>query len=63
MLKGRLNPGDTKRVLVIVNGKKYSGEKISPEQVKSLEVLKDKTAEQLWGKDGKNGALIITTKE
>jgi len=36
---------------------------ISPEAIASIEVLKDKSATDLYGKRGENGVIVITTKK
>ena len=48
---------------MIVDGKKYDGKKITPDEVKSLELLKDKVAVAIHGKEGENGVIILTTKK
>ena len=37
-------------------------ETISPNEINKVEVLKDQKAIQLYGKDGQNGVIIISTK-
>ncbi len=37
--------------------------KLYPNNIKSVTVLKDNAAKSLYGEGGKNGAVIITTKE
>ena len=55
---------DGEQPLVIVDGKevleKDALSKISPERIKSISVLKDKTATAIYGEKGKNGVIIIT---
>ena len=55
---------DGEQPLVIVDGKevleKDALSKISPERIKSISVLKDKTAMAIYGEKGKNGVIIIT---
>lgn len=36
---------------------------ISPEEIESIEVLKDESATAIYGEKGKNGVVIISTKE
>jgi TonB-dependent SusC/RagA subfamily outer membrane receptor len=36
---------------------------IKPQDIKSIEVLKEQSAMSLYGDKGKNGVIIITTKE
>ena len=50
------------RPLVIVDGKEVSDtSEIKAEEIKNIQVLKDKSAEIIYGKRGKNGVVIITT--
>ena len=55
---------DGEQPLVIVDGKevleKDTLSKISPERIKSISILKDKTATAIYGEKGKNGVIIIT---
>jgi len=54
-------PGDK---LFIVNGKETKNLKnISSDDIKSISILKDEAAEKLYGKRGRNGVMIITTKK
>jgi TonB family protein len=51
--------------LVILDGKEIpSGDmdKISPDQIESISVLKDKSATIMFGDKGKNGVILITSK-
>jgi TonB-dependent SusC/RagA subfamily outer membrane receptor len=55
-----------KDVLYIVDGKKVTIEeanKINPNDIEAINVLKDKSATAVYGEDGKNGVIIITTKK
>jgi TonB-dependent SusC/RagA subfamily outer membrane receptor len=38
-------------------------QKIDPEKLETVEVLKDKQAIEVYGEKGKNGVIIITTKK
>ncbi len=53
--------------LIIVDGEKMTKDfdvnSISPADIESLNVLKDKTATDRYGEDGKNGVISIMTKE
>ncbi len=50
--------------LYIVDGKEVSSiDNINPNQIESIEVLKDKSATDLYGEKGKNGVIIVTTKK
>lgn len=54
---------DLKNVLTIVDGKEYKKDpnNIPPKEIKSITVLKDKTAISKYGDKGKNGVLLVTT--
>jgi beta-lactamase regulating signal transducer with metallopeptidase domain len=58
--------GSTKNApLYIVDGKKISAKKaakINPDDIESMEVLKDEFAIEKYGKKGKNGVVIIKLK-
>jgi TonB-dependent SusC/RagA subfamily outer membrane receptor len=52
--------------LYIVDGKKISNDemtKISPDKIESISVLKDDAAISVYGKDGANGVIVVTTKK
>jgi hypothetical protein len=50
--------------LLIVDGKEVDDiNSISPENIDAFKVLKDKKAIEKYGKKGKNGVIIITTKK
>ncbi|KJD35628.1 hypothetical protein PW52_07705 [Tamlana sedimentorum] len=58
--------GLPKDLLVIVDGKEIDSEKLidlNPDEIKSVNVLKDATAIKEYGEKGKNGVIIIETKE
>lgn len=58
------NPRDLP--LYIVNGKKKSFkevEKLGPDQIESIDVLKDKELIAEYGEEGKNGVVIISLKK
>ena len=53
-------------LLIIVNGKEMAAEeadKISPDQITKVKVLKGEAAKALYGDKGKDGAVLITTKK
>ncbi|UMB60439.1 hypothetical protein MHL31_15325 [Lutibacter sp. A80] len=57
---------EKEKPLVFVNGKETSYEnieKISPENIKSISVLKDDSAIKKYGEKAKKGVIEITTKE
>ncbi|UIR56325.1 TonB-dependent receptor plug domain-containing protein [Sphingobacterium sp. SRCM116780] len=51
--------------LVILDGKIYDGEvnSIKPDNIESIEVLKDASATDLYGVKGGNGVILITSKK
>ena len=53
--------------LIILDGKRmpdnYGINSISPDNIESIEVLKDESATTNYGEAGKNGVIIITTKK
>ena len=57
--------GDLENPLVIVDGKRSSMEALQtldPQTIDHIDVLKDKASIELYGEEGKNGVIIITTK-
>ena len=59
---------DTDKPLIVLDGveKGFGMDVIStikPQDIKSIEVLKEQSAMSLYGDKGKNGVIIITTKE
>lgn len=54
-------------VLVIIDGEKkpkdFDLTFVNPKDIESISVLKDKSAVELYGEEGKNGVLIITMKK
>lgn len=57
---GKKNP------LVIVDGKKITHDEfqeIKPENIESVSVLKNKSAVDVYGEEGKDGVILITTKK
>jgi TonB-linked SusC/RagA family outer membrane protein len=53
------------QVLVIVDGipSPYSIDEINPEDVESINVLKDAAASSIWGQRASNGVIVIKTKK
>jgi TonB family protein len=53
------------KVLKIVDGKEFTGDinAIDPNNIKSISILKDKSATDLYGEKGKNGVLLFTLKD
>ncbi|ADQ78511.1 peptidase M56 BlaR1 [Paludibacter propionicigenes WB4] len=60
-----LNLNGTAKPMIIVDGKEYfqSIDAINPNDILSIEVLKDASATKLYGDKGKNGVILITTKK
>ena len=53
-----------KQPLYIVDGTEIkSVENLNPEEIERIEVLKDQSATAVYGDKGKNGVILITTKE
>ncbi|WP_264525037.1 Plug domain-containing protein [Flavobacterium sp. N502536] len=46
---------------VITNSEQFS--KVNPNDIKEIKIVKETEATSLYGDKGKNGAIIITTKE
>ena len=58
--------GQTDSVLVLLDGKEIPFSKMSeinPDTIKSISVLKDKAAVEQYGEKGRNGVILITSKE
>ena len=63
-----LNLNKTSEPMLIIDGKKYApGEydlsKLNPDDIESVSVLKNQSTLEVYGEDGKNGVVIITTKK
>ncbi|RAK70688.1 SusC/RagA family TonB-linked outer membrane protein [Hymenobacter edaphi] len=57
------NPGSSNNVLYIVDGvQNVNAADIDPNDVQSIEVLKDASSTAIYGSRGANGVIIITTK-
>lgn len=65
MIRGRNSIKADNEPLIIVDGIPYGGNlnDINPNDVESIEVLKDASAAAIYGSRGSNGVIIITTKE
>jgi TonB-dependent SusC/RagA subfamily outer membrane receptor len=60
-----LKNGPLNKALIIVDGKKATDnvlETLNPDQIQSIDVLKNESATALYGDEGKNGVVVITTK-
>jgi len=65
MIRGRNSILASNDPLVVVDGIPYGGQlsDINPNDVNSIEVLKDASAAAIYGSRGSNGVILITTKE
>ena len=66
--ENKVGSEDTDKPLIVLDGveKGFGMDVIStikPQDIKSIEVLKEQSAMSLYGDKGKNGVIIITTKE
>ena len=64
MIRGRNSILADNTPLIVVDGIPYGGEldDINPNDVQSIEVLKDASAAAIYGSRGANGVILITTK-
>lgn len=64
MIRGRNSILANNDPLVIVDGIPYAGQlrDISPNDIESIEVLKDASSAAIYGSRGSNGVILITTK-
>ncbi len=60
---GYASKNDMKNSLVIVNGNKVSYNEIGKYEPNTLTVLKGEDAVKLYGEEGRNGVIIISTKD
>ena len=51
-----------KRQLYIIDGFPANMSSVNPDDIESLEVLKDASATAIYGSRGSNGVVLITTK-
>lgn len=52
--------------MVIIDGKEvnqFELEKLDPNSIKEMHVLKDENATKIYGEKGKNGVILITLKD
>jgi len=65
LVRGRNSITAENDPLIIVDGIPYGGKisDINPNDVQSIEVLKDASAAAIYGSRGANGVILITTKE
>ena len=58
--------GNKENPLVIIDGKRSTIEEVQaldPKAIDHIDVLKDKASIEVYGEEGKNGVIIITTKD
>ncbi|XOV91583.1 MAG: SusC/RagA family TonB-linked outer membrane protein [Bacteroidota bacterium] len=65
LVRGRNSITANNDPLIILDGIPYSGNltDINPNDISSIEVLKDASAAAIYGSRGSNGVILITTKE
>ncbi|MBN2665647.1 MAG: TonB-dependent receptor plug domain-containing protein, partial [Bacteroidales bacterium] len=65
LIRGRNSISASSDPLLVVDGIPYNGSisDISPEDVASIEVLKDASSVAIYGSRGSNGVILITTKK
>ena len=62
MLRGNSTLMGTSNPLILVDGVPGSFSTVAPEEIESIDVLKDGSATAIYGTRGTNGVIIITTK-
>ena len=65
MIRGRNSILADNSPLIVLDGVQYAGNirDINPNDVESIEILKDASAAAIYGSRGSNGVILITTKE
>jgi len=61
-IRGLNTFGSGRSILVIVDGVESSFEKLVPEEIETVSILKDASATAIYGSRGANGVLLVTTK-
>ncbi|NOR73890.1 MAG: SusC/RagA family TonB-linked outer membrane protein [Draconibacterium sp.] len=64
LIRGQNSISASNTPLIIMDGIEYLGElsEINPEDILSLEILKDASSAAIYGSRGSNGVILITTK-
>lgn len=64
-VRGRSSLNGNQNVLIVLDGIPYTGSlsSINPDDIASMEILKDASATAVYGAQGANGVLLITTKK
>ena len=65
MVRGRKSIAANNSPLIVVDGIPYGGNlsDVNPNDIKSIEILKDASAAAIYGSRGANGVILITTKQ
>ncbi|WP_159102784.1 SusC/RagA family TonB-linked outer membrane protein [Marinilabilia salmonicolor] len=65
LIRGRNSIKASNNPLVVLDGIPYEGalSDISPNDIKSIEVLKDASSAAIYGSRGANGVILVTTKQ
>lgn len=64
LVRGRNSIGANNSPLIVLDGIPYSGNisEINPDDISSIEVLKDASAAAIYGSRGSNGVILVATK-
>jgi TonB-linked SusC/RagA family outer membrane protein len=64
-IRGRSTLNGSQNVLIVLDGIQYSGSlsSINPDDIASMEILKDASSAAVYGAQGANGVLLISTKK
>ncbi len=64
-VRGQTTISGNQSVLIILDGVQYNGslESINPNDIQSIDVLKDASSVAVYGAQGANGVILITTKQ
>ena len=63
-IRGQVTLGGNRSVLIILDGIQYSGSlsSINPDDIASIDVLKDASSTAVYGAQGANGVILITSR-
>ncbi|MAZ26986.1 MAG: SusC/RagA family TonB-linked outer membrane protein [Cytophagaceae bacterium] len=63
-VRGRTTISGNQNVLIVLDGIQYNGslESINPNDIESIDVLKDASSVAVYGAQGANGVILVTTK-
>jgi TonB-dependent starch-binding outer membrane protein SusC len=64
-IRGRVSLSGNQNVLIILDGIQYTGSlsSINPDDIASIDVLKDASSTAVYGAQAANGVILITTKK